>query len=76
MEPYERLIGDALMGDDTLFGRQDSVEAAWAIVDPVLGTATPVHPYEPGTWGPAEADRIIAPHGGWRCPEPGRARSS
>jgi glucose-6-phosphate 1-dehydrogenase len=76
MEPYERLIGDALMGDDTLFGRQDSVEAAWAIVDPVLGTATPVHPYEPGTWGPAEADRIIAPHGGWRCPAPGRARSS
>jgi glucose-6-phosphate 1-dehydrogenase len=76
MEPYERLIGDALMGDDTLFGRQDSVEAAWAIVDPVLGTATPVHPYEPGTWGPAEADRITAAHGGWRCPEPVRARSS
>ena len=74
MQPYERLIGDAMTGDATLFARQDSVEAAWAIVDPILGDPTPVHPYEPGTWGPAEADRIIARHGGWRGPEPGHAR--
>jgi glucose-6-phosphate 1-dehydrogenase len=74
MQPYERLIGDAMTGDATLFARQDSVEAAWAIVDPILGDATPVHPYEPGTWGPAEADRIIARHGGWRGLEPGQAR--
>ncbi|MGH7384651.1 MAG: glucose-6-phosphate dehydrogenase [Candidatus Rokuibacteriota bacterium] len=75
MEPYERLIGDAMMGDATLFAREDSVEAAWAIVDPILGAGTPVYPYEPGTWGPAEADRIIARHGGWSCPAPGKARA-
>jgi glucose-6-phosphate 1-dehydrogenase len=69
MLPYERLIGDAMTGDATLFAREDSVEAAWAIVDPVLGIATPVYPYEPGTWGPIEADRIMLHHGGWRCPE-------
>ena len=72
MEPYERLIGDALMGDDTLFGREDSVEAAWAIVDPILDTGAPLYTYEPGTWGPDEAHRIIARHGGWCCPEPGQ----
>jgi glucose-6-phosphate 1-dehydrogenase len=78
MQPYERLIGDAMMGDATLFAREDSVEAAWAIVDPILGVTTPIYPYEPGTWGPAEADGSIAPHGGWRCPESGpgpRARA-
>jgi len=69
MQPYERLIGDAMMGDATLFAREDSVEAAWAIVDPILGVTTPVYPYEPGTWGPIEADRIISRHGGWHCPE-------
>jgi glucose-6-phosphate 1-dehydrogenase len=74
MQPYERLIGDAMAGDATLFARQDSVEAAWAIVDPILGDTTPVYPYEPGTWGPAEADRIIARHGGWRDPEQGHER--
>ncbi|MGH7403087.1 MAG: glucose-6-phosphate dehydrogenase, partial [Candidatus Rokuibacteriota bacterium] len=72
MEPYERLIGDAMMGDATLFAREDSVEAAWAIVDPILDATAPIYPYDPGTWGPAEADRIIARHGGWRCPEPGK----
>jgi glucose-6-phosphate 1-dehydrogenase len=69
MQSYERLIGDAMTGDATLFARKDSVEAAWAIVDPILGAATPVYPYEPGTWGPAEDDGIVAPHEGWRCPE-------
>jgi len=75
MQPYERLIGDAMMGDATLFAREDSVEAAWAIVDHILGVTTPVYPYEPGTWGPVEADRIIARHGGWHCPKPGQERA-
>jgi glucose-6-phosphate 1-dehydrogenase len=74
MQPYERLIADAMMGEATLFAREDSVEAAWAIVDPILGDITPVYPYEPGTWGPAEAERIIARHGGWRGPKPGTER--
>ena len=72
MQPYERLIGDAMMGDATLFAREDSVEAAWAIVDPILGDITPVYPYEPGTWGPAEAKRIIVRHGGWHRPKSGK----
>src|SRR5713101_970484 len=52
MDAYERLLGDAMAGDATLFARQDSVEAAWAIVQPILGNVTPVHEYRPGTWGP------------------------
>jgi glucose-6-phosphate 1-dehydrogenase len=76
MEPYERLIGDAMAGNDTLFGREDTVEAAWAIVDPILGVGTPLHLYEPGTWGPAEANRIVARHGGWAAPEPGKERTT
>ena len=68
MSAYERLLGDALAGDPTRFSRQDAVEAAWSVVDPVLGDATPVHPYEPGTWGPAEADRLAADVGGWEQP--------
>ena len=68
LAPYERLLGDALAGDPSLFARQDAVEAAWAVVDPVLGDATPVHPYEPGTWGPAEAAVLAARHGGWHTP--------
>jgi glucose-6-phosphate 1-dehydrogenase len=74
MEPYERLIGDAMLGDATLFAGEDSVEAAWAIVDPILGDTTPVCAYEPGTWGPTEADRIVERHGRWHCPEPGKER--
>ncbi len=70
MTPYERLIGDAMAGDPTLFAREDSVEAAWAVVEPILGAATPLSPYEPGTWGPAAADRLIARVGGWRAPVP------
>jgi glucose-6-phosphate 1-dehydrogenase len=69
MKPYERLLGDALRGDPTLFVREDSVEAAWSVVDPVLGNATPVHEYDPNTWGPKEADRIIADDGGWHNPK-------
>jgi glucose-6-phosphate 1-dehydrogenase len=60
MLPYERLLGDAMRGDATLFGRQDAIEAQWRIVDPILGAVTPLHVYEPGTWGPAEADRLPA----------------
>ena len=67
MTPYERLLGDAMAGDATLFARQDSVEAEWAAVDGVLDDATPVHPYAPGSWGPAEADRV-APPVGWHVP--------
>lgn len=65
MEPYEILLGDAMAGDATLFARQDYVEEAWRIVDPVLKAATPVYEYEPNTWGPKEvADRVVPP-GGW-----------
>jgi glucose-6-phosphate 1-dehydrogenase len=70
MEPYERLIGDAMVGDGTLFTREDAVEAAWAIVDPILDSTTPVYPYERGSWGPREADRIVERHGGWDNPVP------
>jgi len=58
MSAYERLLGDALSGDNSLFAREDAVEAAWTIVDPVIGALTPVLTYEPGTWGPPEADRL------------------
>jgi glucose-6-phosphate 1-dehydrogenase len=70
MQPYERLIGDAMVGDSTLFTREDAVEAAWAVVDPVLGSALPVHPYERGSWGPVGADRIVEGRGGWHEPAP------
>src|SRR5580704_5574519 len=59
MRPYDQLIGAALDGEHWLFARQDTVEAAWKIVDPVLGDATPVHPYARGSWGPKEADRLL-----------------
>ena len=68
MDAYERLLGDAMEGDPTLFSRQDGVEAAWAIVDPILGNATPVHDYEPGSWGPPDAARLTADVGGWHVP--------
>jgi glucose-6-phosphate 1-dehydrogenase len=63
--PYERLLGDAMVGDATLFARQDVVEAAWAIVDPVLNAPLPLAMYDCGTWGPAEADRLVEQIGGW-----------
>ena len=59
MRPYDRLIGAALDGDRWLFARQETVEAAWRVVDPVLGDATPVHPYARGSWGPKEADALL-----------------
>ena len=67
MSPYERLIGDALRGDAMLFVREDEVEAAWKVVGPVLDDATPLHEYDPDTWGPSE-DNAIAPPGGWINP--------
>jgi glucose-6-phosphate 1-dehydrogenase len=69
MGPYERLLGDAMGGDATLFARQDAVEAAWAIVDPVLGAGTPLPTYQPGTWGPVEAESLTTAMGGWAQPE-------
>ena len=68
MSAYERLIGDALKGDPTLFAREDGVEAAWRIVDPVLHVPLAIHPYAQGSWGPGEADTMIAPWGGWQRP--------
>ena len=68
--PYERLLGDAMVGDATLFARQDAVEAAWAVVEPVLDNATPLHAYDPKSWGPVEADRLAADVGGWAQPTP------
>jgi glucose-6-phosphate 1-dehydrogenase len=65
MMPYERLLGDALRGDAMLFVREDEVESAWRVVEPILGDATPVREYEPGTWGPVAADQLIAADGGW-----------
>ena len=67
-DAYERVLGDAMAGDRTLFAREDYVEEAWRIVDPVLAADTPVYSYAPGTWGPAEADRLVVPRGGWQDP--------
>jgi glucose-6-phosphate 1-dehydrogenase len=69
MDAYERLLGEAMAGDATLFAREDYVEEAWRIVDPILGNVTPVHEYEPNTWGPKEAETMLAPPGGWRNPK-------
>ncbi len=60
MGAYERLLGDAMAGDGTLFASQNGVEAAWAVVQPILGLVTPVYEYEPGTWGPSEAEKLTA----------------
>jgi len=67
MDAYERVISDAMAGDATLFAREDYVEEAWRIVDPVLRAGTPVYEYEPKTWGPAEVHRVTPP-GGWQNP--------
>ena len=70
MDPYERLLGDAMDGEGILFTRADAVEAAWHIVQPVLGPdTTPVFEYNPGTWGPREADLLVADFGGWHSPQ-------
>jgi glucose-6-phosphate 1-dehydrogenase len=65
MLDYERLLGDAMMGDATLFARQDLVETAWSLVEPALHADIPIHEYDGGSWGPAEADRIVSGTRGW-----------
>jgi glucose-6-phosphate 1-dehydrogenase len=67
--PYGHLLSEAMAGNALLFTREDAVEAAWRVVEPVLGSLTPVHEYEQGTWGPEEADLFISPHGSWPAPE-------
>jgi glucose-6-phosphate 1-dehydrogenase len=67
-QPYERLLGDALRGDSSLFTREDSVEETWRIVQPLLDAPPQVEPYKPGSWGPASADKLLAGHPSWRDP--------
>jgi glucose-6-phosphate 1-dehydrogenase len=71
LPPYQRLLGDAMRGMGELFGRDDIVDAQWRIVEPILDNATPLYPYEPGSWGPGEAEALIGGDGPWR--NPGRA---
>ena len=71
MDAYERVLGAAMAGDSTLFAREDYVEEAWRIVEPVLKKNTPIYPYAPKTWGPEEAERV-APPGGWHNPSTGQ----
>jgi glucose-6-phosphate 1-dehydrogenase len=68
MAPYERLLGDALRGDRTLFGNEEGVEAAWRIVDAILGNEVPLASYAQNTWGPAETERLAHDIGGWSLP--------
>jgi glucose-6-phosphate 1-dehydrogenase len=68
MDAYERVLGEAIAGDTTLFAREDYVEEAWRIVDPVLRADTPIYEYEAGTWGPPEASQELFPPGGWHVP--------
>jgi glucose-6-phosphate 1-dehydrogenase len=69
MDAYERVLGDAMQDDATLFAREDYVEEAWRIVDPVLKAGTPVYEYAPQTWGPKEVEQTVTPPGGWHNPE-------
>ena len=66
--PYEVLLHAAMQGDSTRFKRQDGVEEAWRVMEPLVDAPPPVHPYAKGTWGPAEADRLVAGHGRWHEP--------
>jgi glucose-6-phosphate 1-dehydrogenase len=68
--PYERLLADAMDGDGALFAREDAIEAAWAVVEPVLVEHRPVHVYAVGSWGPSAANLLIGADGGWRNPLP------
>ena len=68
--PYERLLGDAMIGDGALFTREDAVEAAWQVVEPVLETHPRVQIYKAGSWGPKQADDLIAGDGRWHDPKP------
>jgi glucose-6-phosphate 1-dehydrogenase len=67
-EPYERLLGDAMRGDNSQFIREDGVEQTWRIVQPLLESPPPVRVYQPGSWGPAEADALVAGYPPWRPP--------
>ena len=69
VDAYERLLTDAMRGHSLLFVREDAVEASWAVVQPILGNVSPAHVYEPGSWGPAEADNMAADIGGWHDPQ-------
>jgi len=71
--PYERLLRDAMAGDGALFTREDAVEAAWAVVEPVLKTHHRSRPYKRGSWGPKDVDAIIASDGCWHNPTPTQA---
>jgi glucose-6-phosphate 1-dehydrogenase len=73
--PYERLLGDAMAGNGALFTREDAVEAAWEVVDPVLIDHPGVLPYRRGSWGPKAADALIAPDGHWHNPIPDRVQA-
>ena len=75
MDAYERLLGDAMNGDSALFAREDAIEAQWRIVAPILSAAPPPHPYQVGSWGPTEADRLMDRPGGWHKPEPALPKS-
>jgi glucose-6-phosphate 1-dehydrogenase len=68
--PYERLLSDAMAGEGALFTREDAVEAAWAVVDPILSHHSEAHRYQPGSWGPKAADALIAADGSWHNPAP------
>jgi glucose-6-phosphate 1-dehydrogenase len=68
MPPYERLLTDAMHGDQTLFASEAMVEAAWRVVDPILDNATPLYPYDQNTWGPPQANALLADDGGWHDP--------
>ena len=68
VEAYERLLTDAVKGDSSLFVREDAVERSWVVVEQLLGNVTPAHIYEPGSWGPVEADALAADIGGWHDP--------
>src|SRR5512140_1230282 len=75
VDAYERLLGDAMHGDGMLFVREDAVEAAWAIVEPILANEAALHPYEPGSWGPREADRLALDVGGWHNPKDKKSKA-
>jgi glucose-6-phosphate 1-dehydrogenase len=75
MDAYERVLGAAMEGDATLFAREDYVEEAWRIVDPVVKANTPIHPYQPGTWGPQEVEQLTPP-GGWVNPKTAQESSA
>ena len=68
MDAYERVLHDATIGDSTLFAREDYVEEAWRIIDPVLKSSTPVYEYDRGMWGPGNVDQRLIPPDGWNDP--------